>query len=91
MKITLEFDDAALPEQFKGNDGYINLIAFFHDNLVCNPMDVQSDNMVKEHYLKVFYDKQGLDGQAWIDAISSIDEANVALGRLLLDSMKVER
>jgi hypothetical protein len=91
MKITIEIDNADLPFQFDISDpaGLENLLQFLHKCLVSERYSVLVDNEVQAPYRKAFYDSQGMNGQAWIDAIKATAEEDLALGKLLTSHMKV--
>jgi hypothetical protein len=94
MRLIFTIPDDQLPAPFAKGDndaGLENILSFLHKNLVCRPIEDATDNVVHEYERKAFYDQQGLNGQAHVDAIRMHAEADIALGRLLLNNLKVER
>jgi hypothetical protein len=94
MKIIFEIDADKLPPPFRldGAMGKANLINFLHEQLYATLFDKELDDMSKADYLEAFFDKQKGKGagKKWVKAIADKNKANLELGKMLLDSMKMK-
>jgi hypothetical protein len=90
MKIVFEFDQNELPKPFRGNAGLENLLRFIHTNLHTNQIEKKYRSLADENRLRAEYDSQGLNSQRMLSHIQMHNDADIALGNVLIGSMKVE-
>ncbi len=86
MKLIFDIDEKKLPEPFKldadpAGAGLQNIIQFLHDALVCYPLEKKVNNMS---------DAPAATSQEVIEAAAQHDQWDIDLGRLLMESLKVE-
>jgi hypothetical protein len=89
MRITIDIDEAALPEPFRvdgpdGDQGFANIVQFLHEALHVRQLEKACDAAAMRPYCEAFYDRQG-----WVDAIDADIAARVQLGKLLCDALEI--
>ncbi len=82
MKLIFDINPADIPEAFRPDDpaGLENLVGLLHQWLIIGPLE---DKIAP-------VDGNGLS-KKWIDAIRRIHDDRVTVGKLLMDSLAVEK